>query len=96
MFKDTLEAVTEQFTTQSVVPKVKFTKNGYEIRQEVLAMAKDAVVSEYNAKVAEAEFSMKKDKKTGEIVTSVQFPQYPGVQEILEAAEKFYSFVEKK
>ena len=33
------------------LPEVKFSKNGYEIRTDVLAMAKDAVMEEYHSKL---------------------------------------------
>lgn len=74
-------------------PEVKFNKNGYEIRADILALAKDQVVGEFNAKFAGWEMSQKKDEKTGQLVTTVAMPDYPGVEKILEAAEKMYSFV---
>ena len=39
------------------------------------------------------EMSQKKDEKTGQLVTQVGMPDYPGVDKILEAAEKMYAFV---
>ena len=74
-------------------PEVKFNKNGYEIRADILALAKDQVVGEFQAKFAGWEMSQKKDEKTGQLVTSVAMPDYPGVDKILEAAEKMYTFV---
>ena len=74
-------------------PEVKFNKNGYEIRADILALAKDQVVGEFQAKFAGWEMSQKKDEKTGQLVTSVNMPDYPGVDKILEAAEKMYAFV---
>jgi len=74
-------------------PEVKFNKNGYEIRADILALAKDQVVGEFQAKFAGWEMSQKKDEKTGQIVTTVAMPEYPGVEKILEAAEKMYAFV---
>ena len=79
--------------TTTKLPDVKFSKNGYEIRSDVLAMAKDAVMQEYHAKFHGWEVSTKKDEKTGEIVSSVSMPEFPGLDKILEAAEKMYSFV---
>ena len=32
-------------------------------------------------------------EKTGQLVTTVAMPDYPGVEKILEAAEKMYAFV---
>ena len=39
--------------------EVKFSKNGYEIRSDVLAMAKDHVQNEYRAKYAGRERTIK-------------------------------------
>lgn len=75
--------------------KVNQTKNGYEIRTEILAMAKDLVQTEYSMKFHGWEISQTKDTKTGQILTSVEMPQYPGLEKVLEVAEKMYSFVNK-
>ncbi len=75
------------------LPEVKFSKNGYEIRADVLAMAKDIVMQDYNLKVAGWQLTAQKDEKTGQIVASVAMPEFPGMDKILEAAEKMYGFV---
>jgi hypothetical protein len=75
------------------LPEVKFNKNGYEIRSDILALAKDAVMEEYKYKYAGWEVSAKKDEKTGQLVSSVAMPEFPGLEKILEAAEKMYGFV---
>jgi hypothetical protein len=77
------------------LPEVKFnqSKNGYEIRSDILAMAKDAVIEEYKYKYAGWELTAKKDEKTGELVSTVTMPEVPGLDKILEAAEKMYAFV---
>ena len=75
------------------LPEVKFNKNGYEIRTEVLAMAKDLLQTEYSTKFAGWEMSAKRDEKTGQLVTQVGMPQFPGLDKVLETAEKMYSFV---
>ena len=75
------------------LPEVKFTKNGYEIRTDILAMAKDLVGQDFHVKFQGWEMSAQRDEKTGQIVTTVGMPDYPGVEKILEAAEKMYSFV---
>jgi hypothetical protein len=81
-----------QFETPKL-PEVKFNKNGYEIRADVLAMAKDVVMQDYQVKVAGWQMTAAKDDKTGQIVTSVAMPEFPGMEKILEAAEKMYGFV---
>ncbi len=75
------------------LPEVKFNKNGYEIRTDILAMAKDVVMQDYQVKFAGWQMSAAKDEKTGQIVSSVAMPEFPGMDKILEAAEKFYGFV---
>lgn len=75
------------------LPEVKFNKNGYEIRTDILAMAKEVVMQDYQVKFAGWQMSAQKDEKTGQIVTQVGMPEFPGMEKILEAAEKFYGFV---
>ena len=75
------------------LPEVKFNKNGYEIRTDILAMAKDQVNNEFQVKFAGWQMSAVKDEKTGQIVTTVGMPEYPGMDKVLEAAEKMYAFV---
>ncbi len=74
-------------------PEVKFNKNGYEIRTEILEMAKDIVGQEFSYKWQGWEMSAKRDEKTGQIVTQVGMPEFPGLDKVLETAEKMYSFV---
>ena len=75
------------------LPEVKFSKNGYEIRADVLAMAKEHVEQEYKYKYAGWELEAKRDETTGQIITKVGMPEFPGLDKVLEAAEKFYGFV---
>lgn len=77
---------------QIKLPEVKFNKNGYEIRTEVLAMAKDLVGQEFQYKYMGWETTVQKDKD-GKVVTSVTMPEFPGIDKVLEAAEKMYGFV---
>jgi hypothetical protein len=78
---------------KSAIPQVKVNKNGYEIRTKVLEMAKDNVWSDYYAKWGQFETSLKKEHD--EVVTKVELPTIPGADQVLEAAEKFYNFVNK-
>ena len=75
------------------LPEVKFNKNGYEIRSDILAMAKDLVGQEYQMKFQGWEMSAERDPKTGQLVSTVTMPEFPGLEKILETAEKMYSFV---
>jgi hypothetical protein len=81
-----------EFNTPKL-PEVKFNKNGYEIRTDILAMAKDMVQSEYSMKFHGWEMSAERDEKTGQIVSKVNMPEFPGLEKVLETAEKMYSFV---
>ena len=74
-------------------PEVKFNKNGYEIRTDILKMAKDLVAEDYHAKWHDWEVSVERDEKTGQVITNVGMPQFPGLDKVLETAEKMYSFV---
>ena len=76
-----------------IIPKVTFSKNGYEIRTDILAMAKDLVQSEYSVKFQGWEMSAERDATTGQIITTVGMPDFPGLDKVLETAEKMYQFV---
>lgn len=75
------------------MPEFKRTKSGYEIRAEILNLAKSFVIDDYHAKFHEWEIDVGKDSKTGELVTAINMPQFPGMEQVLGAAEKMYSFV---
>lgn len=75
------------------IPEVKFNKNGYELRTDILALAKDTVQAEYSFKFAGWEQTVQRDEKTGQVVTTVAMPDVPGLDKVLEAAEKMYAFV---
>ena len=75
------------------LPEVKFNKNGYEIRTDILGMAKDLVQSDFHMKFQGWEMTAARDEKTGQIVTQVGMPEYPGIEKVLETAEKMYAFV---
>jgi len=97
-FREGIERGAEQVANQikETLPKVQFNKNGYEIRTQVLDMAKQFTEFEYASKFNGFEVSAKRDEKTGEIVNKVEMPAVPGIDQVLEAAEKFYDFINKK
>jgi hypothetical protein len=84
-----------QEKVKEAMPKVTFNKNGYEIRTQVLDMAKAFTEFEYSQKWMGFEVSAKRDEKTGQIVNKVDMPEIPGVDQVLETAEKFYNFINK-
>lgn len=75
------------------MPEVKFNKTGYEIRTEILKYAQDLVAQEFSYKWQGWEISQERDPKDGRVVTRVDMPEFPGVDKVLETAEKMYSFV---
>ncbi len=75
------------------LPEVKFNKNGYEIRTEILKEAKDLVAQDFQYKWNGWEQTVERDEKTGQIVTKVAVPEFPGLDKVLETAEKMYAFV---
>ena len=83
----------EQFAEimKAAMPQVKPNKNGYEIRTKVLEFAQNQVWQDFHAKWGAFETSISRDGK--ELVTKVDMPEIPGADKVLEAAEKFYSFV---
>ena len=80
-------------TLNEAMPKVTFSKNGYEIRTDILAMAKDIVETEYRVKFNGWEMTAERDEKTGQVISKVAMPEFPGLEKVLETAEKMYNFV---
>jgi hypothetical protein len=81
-----------EFNTPKL-PEVKFNKNGYEIRTDILAMAKDMVQQDFQVKFNGWEMTAERDQKTGQIVSKVNMPEFPGLEKVLETAQKMYEFV---
>ena len=75
------------------LPEVKFNKNGYEIRSDILGLANKLIIEEYKMKFAGWEMTQYKDEKTGQIVSQVSAPEFPGLEKVLETAQKMYDFV---
>jgi aspartokinase len=87
--QDAAQAFGEQL--KAAMPRVTLNKNGYEIRAQVLEMAQTQSWQDYYAKWGQFETSTSKDGK--DIVVKVEMPAVPGADTVLEAAEKFYNFV---
>ena len=76
---------------KAAMPSVKPNKNGYEIRTKVLEFAQNQAWNDYTAKLGAYQTSV--TKEGDEVVTTVEMPEIPGADAVLEAAEKFYNFV---
>jgi len=79
---------------KQAMPKVNTNKNGYEIRTKVLEMAQNNVWQDYHAKLGAFETTVAREGD--EVVTTVKMPEVPGVDAVMEAADKFYDFVNGK
>lgn len=75
------------------MPQVTFNKNGYEIRSEILNQAQFLLTEDFKAKYRGWELTVTKDPSSGQAVTTVGMPTFPGLETILETAEKMYAFV---
>ena len=74
------------------LPEVKFNRNGYEIRTEILDMARHFVTKDFEAKFAGWEITLERSS-SGQVLHTVAMPEFPGLDKILETAEKMYAFV---
>ena len=84
----------EQFAEliKAAMPQVKqSSKNGYEIRTKVLEFAQNQEWQDYHAKMGAFQTSV--IKEGNEIVTKIDLPEVPGVDAVLETAQKFYDFI---
>ena len=79
---------------KQAMPKVNTNKNGYEIRTKVLEMAQNNVWQDYHAKLGAFETTVAREGD--EVVTTVKMPEVPGVDAVMDAADKFYDFVNGK
>ena len=71
-------------------------KNAYEIRTEILDMAKTFVMDRFYSSKQNWEMSTDRHPDDGTILSTVDAPQYPSSNEILAEAKKLYSFVDSK
>lgn len=78
------------------LPQISVNKSGYEIRTEILAMAKEYCEFDFSSKWMGWERTVRVDTETGQVVDTVQIPQVPGVEDILNTAERFLDFVNRK
>ena len=76
------------------LPEIKFNRNGYEIRTEILKEAKSLVAEDFHVKFQGWEMTATRDEKTGQIINKVEMPEFPGLDKVLETAEKMYAFVQ--
>jgi len=65
--------------------ETKSNKNGYEIRTEILAMAKDYLHQDYQARFEEWNNSQKN--------SGLAAPLFPTTEDVIKTAQVFYGFV---
>lgn len=87
---------TDKILPEVKMPEVKFNKSGYEIRSDILGMAKDLVVQEFQVKWQGWEITATRDTSSGQIISEVNMPKFPGLDQILDTAQKMYEFVNPK
>jgi hypothetical protein len=56
-------------------------------------MAKDLVGQDFQVKFQGWEMTATRDERTGQIVSKIDMPEFPGLEKVLETAEKMYAFV---
>jgi hypothetical protein len=81
------------------LPKMpKFTKTGknaFEIRANFLEIAKELEVGKYNVDLANYKMRIEKTKdNVGEVVQEITFPDFPGVDQILNTATQMVNWME--
>ena len=75
---------------------VSNNKNAYEIRTEILDMAKTFVMDRFHNERSNWENSADRHPETGTILSLKNAPVYPSSNDVLAEAEKLYSFVDTK
>lgn len=81
---------------QDMMPKIIPTKTGYEIRTDVLAMAQSQAVNDYHFRAQAIEHGLEVKGERTEDGTYVQTVTFPTPDVVLEIANKFLEFVNKK
>ncbi len=84
---------TETYTQEKYMVS---NKNAYEIRTEILNMAKTFVMDRFYASLQKWQDSTDRHPDDGTILSTVDAPQYPSSSEILAEAKKLYSFVDSQ
>jgi hypothetical protein len=74
--------------------ETKYGKSGYEIRTEILHLAKDLVTHEHGAQYSVWQETAERDNQ-GRITQTSNSPKFPGLEKVLETADKMYAFVNK-
>jgi hypothetical protein len=87
-----MKKMMDQFAANFKFPQMKFNKNGYELRTEVLTLAASSLWQDYYAKLGEYQLSV--TKEGNDVVTKVSMPTVPTTADIVIAARDYYKFVE--
>ena len=71
-------------------------KSGYEIRTEILGMAKSLLTEEFQSLYAGWEISTERDSNSGRVLNLDTMPKFPTLSEVLEVSERMSKFVNTK
>lgn len=96
-YQDQMAALANQFAEDfkkavPSAPEVKVNKSGFEIRSEVLGLAKQFKEFEFNSKAMGYHTAL----ENGTISVKAEVPEVPTADDVLNTAEKFYNFVNNK
>lgn len=69
------------------------SKNGYEIRADILKMSKELLEFQYSNNFHVWEMSVDRDEKTGRILNTKNAPKPFTIDNVLDTAEEMYKFV---
>ena len=69
-------------------------KNAYEIRTDILSMAKDLIMDRFHNSTNNWQSSTDRHPETGQILSTTDAPVYPTSQDILAEAKALYAFVD--
>ena len=74
---------------KKVMIMVEIEMEGDSLDRKVMTL----IIKRISQKWLGFEVTAKRDEKTGQVINKVDMPEIPGVDNVLETAEKFYNFI---
>ena len=71
------------------------SKTGYDIRTDILSMAKDLAISDFNARFREYELYLMLEEQ-GRFPNPPDRPAFPSIEKVIEISNSMNDFVAKK